>query len=182
VFAHLRSAAVLAALLVPGFAGAEVKIAHKDRIRNRPPGRCGWCALETLARNQHIRALYGLTGQHPSRWSELEDVEELLQQKHVRYHIQYPGQHSTIILRAALHNGRGVAVGLWNYRPRQGGHVVTLVDWGPRTVRIIDSNDRALRVHTISRKYFLAKWDGLALVLDGKKPPKKKRYAAKIPR
>jgi hypothetical protein len=179
VSAHVRSAALLVALAVPALAAGEVHIARKNRIHNLPPGRCGWCAVETLARQQHIRALYGLTHKHPSRWSDPDDVEVVLHKKHVRYHIQYPGERSTKIIRTAVAEGRGVAVGLFDYKPGQGGHIVTLVGWGKRWVRIIDSNDRALRVRAITKKRFLAKWDGLAVVLDGTQRPKKKRQATR---
>ena len=57
----IRCLALALLLLLPWTADAEVNIAPVCRIKNRPPGRCGWCALETLARHLQIKILYGLT-------------------------------------------------------------------------------------------------------------------------
>ena len=61
------SVALALLLLFPHASWAGVNIAASCRVKNRPPGRCGWCALETLARYHHLKALYGLARKHPSR-------------------------------------------------------------------------------------------------------------------
>jgi hypothetical protein len=161
---RIRLAALFLCLLPPWAAGAEVKISLKDRIHNRPPGRCGWCALETLARHHGIKALYGLTRRHPTR-SDADDLEEALIKARVPYRIQYPGKRSTKILKAAIKAGRGAAVGFRERRSGAGGHIVTLVDIGSKEVRLIDPS-APQRVRTMPLKRFLYWWDGLAVVLE----------------
>jgi hypothetical protein len=154
-------------LFIPCAAGAEVTIAVECRVKNRPPGRCGWCAVETLARHLKIKALYGLTANNPCRACP-EDLEGALEAAGVSYRIQYPGNRSTSILRSAIREGRGAAVGFRECQPRAGGHIVTLVDFGPTKVKVIDSSDPVDRVRTMSRERFLYWWDGFALVLEKK--------------
>ncbi len=163
--ACLRPRAWLLVVLFPLLAGAEIKIAAKDRMRNRPPGRCGWCALETLARHQRIKILYGLTDRNATRCSP-EDLEDALTDAGVRYRIQYPGKRDTAILYEAIRKGRGAAIGFRERRPGLGGHIVTLVDFGLLEAKVIDSSDPFRRVRTLPRKTFMARWDGLAVVLE----------------
>jgi hypothetical protein len=157
--------------LFPDFAGAEVKIAPKDRVKNQPPGRCGWCAVETLARHHHIRALYGLTEDNPTR-ADPEDLEEALIDAGIPCHIQYPGNRGTQILRQAIEQDRGAAVGSRELFPGAGGHIVTLVDFNSKIARVIDSSDPKCHVRTMTREKFLFWWDGFALVLEPKKEKK----------
>jgi hypothetical protein len=157
--------ALVVALLWPCAAGAEVKILAKCRVKNRPPGRCGWCALETLARHHKIKALYGLTAKNACTACP-EDLEDALAAAGVTYRIQYPGKRNTTILRLAIRKNLGAAVGFREAYPGAGGHIVTLVDFGPKTVRIIDSSDKYYRVRTMSRERFLYWWDGFAVVLE----------------
>jgi hypothetical protein len=179
MMAHCQRLALVVILLYPYLAGAAVQISAKNRMRNRPPGRCGWCAVETLARHHHFKSLYGLTKKHASRCSA-EDLEEALTEGHVTYRIQYPGKRSkkkTEILRSAIENGQGAAVGFHGRRKGKGGHIVTLVDWGDKQVRLIDSSDPQLRIRTMSKKKFLSYWDGFALVLDKVEPHKIRGHA-----
>ncbi len=167
-----RFLAFAVALSFPFAATAEVKIAAKNRMRNRPPGRCGWCALETLARHHHFVSLYGLTKTHAYRCSA-EDLEEALEKGGITYRIQYPGKRNrrnTEILRTAIAKGEGAAVGFRERHRGSGKHIVTLVGWGTRKVRIIDSSDPRLRIKTMPKKRFLSYWDGFALVLEREKP------------
>jgi hypothetical protein len=174
---YLRTSALLLFVLVPGVAGAEVKIAPADRVENRPPGRCGWCAVETLARHHKIKALYGLTEDNPTG-ADPEDLEEALIAAGVKYHIQYPGSNSTKILREAIKEGRGAAIGFRELFPGAGGHIVTLVDFGPKVARVIDSSDPGYRVRTMPVQQFLHWWDGFALVLEKDRPKKKGKKKA----
>jgi hypothetical protein len=165
------------ALFLPWPVAAEIRIPTNQRIHNRPPGRCGWCALETLARHHKIKALYGLTRKHAST-ADTEDLERALRKAHVRYRIQYPGKRNTRILRSAIQSGRGAAVG---FRPRVrggNGHIVTLVDFGARQVRIIDPS-HPRHVRTLPQKRFMSYWDGLAIVLETKPARTAKRSGRK---
>jgi hypothetical protein len=157
--------AQLLLLLVPGAARAEVKIAAACRVKNRPPGRCGWCALETLARHHGLKALYGLTEEHPSLCCP-RSLEEPLAKMGIPYRIQYPGCRDAEILRYAIREGLGAAVGLRGPYPGAEKHIVTLVDLGEGAVKVIDPDDADLRTRQMSLGRFLRRWDGFALVLE----------------
>src|SRR5262245_1363640 len=152
-------------LLVPSAAWAEVKIAAACRVKNRPPGRCGWCALETLARHHGLTAIYGLTEAHPSLCCP-RDLEEPLQKAGIGYRIQYPGSRNAAILRYAIREELGAAVGLRDGYLDAENHIVTLVDLGEDSVKVIDPNDAEGRTRQISLARFLRWWDGCALVLE----------------
>jgi hypothetical protein len=173
---YRRALAVLLALAFPLAATAALKIAAKNRIRNRPPGRCGWCAVETLARHHHFASLYGLTKNHASRCSA-EDLEEALEEGGIAYRIQYPGKRNrrnTEFLRTAIAQGEGAAIGFRERYKGSGKHIVTLVGWGTKTVRIIDSSDPRRHIKVMSKKRFLSYWDGFALVLEREIPKDQK--------
>jgi hypothetical protein len=146
-------------------ASAEVQIASACRVRNLPPGRCGWCVVETLARHLQIKSLHGITETHAWR-SNLDDLEGLVAEAGVSYRLQRPGSFSTAILADAVGRGLGVAVGFKELQPGAGGHIVTLIDFTDDHVRVIDPNDQDGRTRTMSRDRFLYWWDGLALVLE----------------
>jgi ABC-type bacteriocin/lantibiotic exporter with double-glycine peptidase domain len=152
-------------LLFSGTVRAEVSIALENRVRNLPEGRCAWCALETLGRHHGIMALHGLADQHPTRATQ-SDLEAALDELRVDYRTQPAGSRSTTILRYAIHEDLGAIVGFRERVPGQGSHMVTLVDFGTDSVRVIDSNDADGRVRTMSLKRFLSWWDGFALVLE----------------
>lgn len=152
-------------LLYPSTACAELKIVLKNRIRNQPEGRCAWCALETLGRHHGIEALYGLAEKHPSRATQI-DLEAVLDEARVDYRTQPIGSRSTTILRYAIREDLGAIVGFRERVSGQGPHMVTLVDFGAKEVRVIDSNDADGRVRTMPLKRFLSWWDGFALVLE----------------
>jgi hypothetical protein len=159
--------ALLTAL--PSGAAAQVHIPMDCRVPNQPPGRCGWCALETIARHQKVTKLYGITDTHPCR-CHAEDLERLLIEKKVPYRVQPPGETDTRILRETLASGRGVVVG-FESAPLIGAHIVTLVGFDPEkgTAQIIDSSDPERRVRTMPMRRFRYWWDGFALTLEGKR-------------
>ncbi len=160
-----RRLAVLLLLLLAGpAAAAEINIAPSCRVKNRPPGRCGWCALETLARHHHIEAMYGFTARHPCTCSA-DSLEESLLRTGVRYRIQYSGCSSQEILKFAMRRGLGAAVGLLEGGSADEGHMVTLVGFSAHAVKIIDPNDANGRTRRLSLEQFLSSWDGLAVVL-----------------
>ncbi len=161
----LHHLALLVPLLVPCAVRAEVKIAAACRVKNRPPGRCGWCALETLARHLGLQAMYGLTDKHPSTCSP-RSLEECLTNADVPYRIQYPGCRREDILRYAIRANLGAAVGLREPAAGDIKHIVTLVDFRDDTVKVIDPNDAECRTRPMSLDRFRRQWDGFALVLE----------------
>src|SRR5207244_704733 len=66
VNSRLRALVLFLPFVLPLYAPAGVNIPTDCRVPNQPPGRCGWCALETLARHHGIKTLYGLVEQHPT--------------------------------------------------------------------------------------------------------------------
>ncbi len=154
-------------VLLPGAIRAEVKVSAACRIRNRPPGRCGWCSLETLARHHKIEALYGLTEHNASR-CDVSNLETTVSEAEVPYRIQYPGQRNQRILHYAVDHGLGAVVGFRELYPGAGGHIVTLIDLTEDTVLVIDPNDADGRTRRMSLDRFLYWWDGFALVLEGR--------------
>lgn len=169
----LRGIALTVALLfLPCAARAEVNIDSDCRMKNRPPGRCGWCALETLARHHRIKSLYGLVEDHAST-ANPDDLTDVLDKAGVRYHLQNRGERDTALLRSSCQEGLGAVVG---FRPLQsggGGHIVTLVDFTDDTVKVIDPNDQDGRVRTMPTERFLHWWDGFTLVLQPQRTAKK---------
>lgn len=151
--------------LFPLPARAEVNIALENRIRNQPEGRCAWCALETLGRHHGIQALEGIADKRTAPATP-SDLEKALDDLRIDYRTQPVGSRSTTILRYAIRENLGAVVGFRELRPGQGAHMVTVVDFGPDEVRVIDSNDADGRVRTMSLKRFLSWWDGFALVLE----------------
>jgi hypothetical protein len=163
--------------LFPGLASAAVDIPTDCRIANRPPGLCGWCALETLARHHGIEALHGLTekSRGPARPSELEQA---LITHQVRYSIQQRGPQSTRILQEAIRADLGALVGFRPLAEGASGHIVTLVDFGPEEVRFIDP-DAPRRLRVMDLETFLELWDGFALVLQR---PESSSWTPSLPR
>jgi hypothetical protein len=168
----------LSLFLLASTARAAIHIAPECRVKNRPPGRCGWCALETLARHHGVKAVYGFADRHPCTCSP-RSLEAALQETGVRYRMQYPGCRNRSILHYAIEEELGAAIGLRAGAPTEehgamqggvSGHIVVLVDLAPDMVRFLDPNDADGRTRTMSLRRFLARWDGLAVVLvpDGK--------------
>jgi len=150
-------------LIVPALSTAEVDIPGECRVANKPPGRCGWCALETLARRHGIKALYGLVEKQASQ-SRPKDLERVVAASELKYRLQHRGTQDTDILHFAVREDLGAVVG---FRPESrgaGGHIVTLVDFGDDDVRYIDPNQPS-EVRTMDAETFMDRWDGFALVL-----------------
>lgn len=162
---RMLSVVLVLLMSLGGTSRADLQIELKNRIRNQPDGRCAWCALETLGRHQGIEALQGLADKHATRATP-SDLEAVLDDLHIDYRTQPIGSRSTTILRYAIRENLGAIVGFRELAPGRGPHMVTLVDFGDKEVRVIDSNDSDGRVRTMSLKRFLSWWDGFALVLE----------------
>ncbi len=160
----LRGLALAGLLLLPCAARAEVFIPLACRVANRPPGRCGWCSVETLGRHHRIKPLYGLTERHDCVAGP-GDLTVTLDGLGVRYRLQARGERDLALLRSACRDGLGAVVGFRPLFPGGGGHIVTLVDFGDDFVKVLDPNDQDGRVRTMPRERFLYWWDGFALVL-----------------
>ena len=152
-------------ILFPPSLQAEVRVPMSCRIKNRPPGRCGWCCIETLARHHKIKVLYGLTEQNPSR-CDVANLEAVVADADVAYRIQYPGSRNPAILRHAVREGLGAVIGFRELYPGAGGHIVTLIDLTEDGVEVIDPNDAVGRTRRMTLDRFLYWWDGFALVLE----------------
>jgi hypothetical protein len=162
---RFRGIALTVALFsLPCAARAEVNIAPEHRITNRPPGRCGWCAVETLARHHRIKVLYGIVEDHATT-ANPEDLVALLDKLKVRYKLQNRGTNETDVLRRACADGLGAVVGFRPLQEGAGGHIVTLVEFTDDIVKVIDPNDQDRRVRTMKTERFLHWWDGFTLVL-----------------
>jgi hypothetical protein len=123
-----------------------------------------------LGRHQHIQSLVGITEKN-CRQARPEDLIQVLNQKKIGYRFQYRGQFDTQILRKAIQENHGAVVGFRELRPGAGGHIVTVVDFGPEEVRVIDPNDSDNRIRTLSRDRFMNWWDGFVLALTGDEGP-----------
>ena len=143
---------------------AEVNIPVDCRVSNLPPGRCGWCALETLGRHQHIQSLVGLTAKNACQ-ARPEDLESVLINRGIRYRIQARGCFDQDILNETMRMDHGALVGFRELSPGAGGHIVTVVDFGSAEVRVIDPNDADHRIRTMSLDRFLHWWDGFTIIL-----------------
>ena len=155
--------APLLSLFLPSVALPEVEIPVASRVVNMPPGRCGWCALETLARHLSIKALYGIVEQHPTN-SRPKDLESAVAASGAKYRIQSRGSRDIEILRRAIRDNLGAVVGFRPLVSGERGHIVTLVDFGSQEVHILDPNDGKVRAMELGA--FLERWDGFALVLE----------------
>ncbi len=121
--------------------------------------------LETLARYHQITDLYHLADKKTEA-ARPADLEEALDKANVNYRVQDPGCRNKAILHYAVREKLGAIVGFRELTPGAGRHIVTLVDYGPEEVRVIDSNDADGRVRTMSLKRFLSWWDGFVLVIE----------------
>jgi hypothetical protein len=156
-------------VLLTGAVWGGVDIPATCRIKNQPPGRCGWCSLETLGRYHQLRALYQLSEKNATR-SSSESLLTTLDKLGIPYRFQPCGEFSKDILSYAVSQGLGATVGFRELHPGAGGHIVTLVEFTDDLVRVIDSNDQDGRIREMSAARFLYWWDGFALVLEPRMP------------
>jgi hypothetical protein len=156
-------------LLLPTAAFSEVRIAKACRVANQADGRCGWSALETLARHHGITGLYGLGERYPAN-TRPKDLEGAVVATGAKYRIQGRGCRDTDLLRSSVRDNLGAIVGLRPAYPGGKGHIITLVDFGSDEVRYLDPNDKDREVRTMSVESFLERWDGFALVLERPQP------------
>jgi hypothetical protein len=165
-------------LVLAGGSWAGIDIPEIYRIKNQPPGRCGWCSLETLGRYHQLKVLYELSEHNASRCT-VEGLQAVLVKLGIPHRIQLPGEYGQDILRHAVREGLGAVVGFRELFPGAGGHAVTLVDFGDDVVRVIDSNDQDGRIREMTPACFLYWWDGFALVIEPKVPRSDGKLAGK---
>ncbi len=162
---RIRLLAVILATFVPNFAHADVPIERSDRVHDRWGDRCGWCALETMANYFDITELHQLADKRTGP-ATLADLESILDGVNVNYRAQDAGCRNKQILSYAVRENLGAIVGFRERTPGGQRHLVILVDYGPDTVRVLDSHDADGRVRTMPLKRFLSWWDGSALVIE----------------
>lgn len=157
--------AITALFMVAATARAGVEISPADRVHDKTGNRCGWCALETLARHHGLTQLIEQAVQKTGR-ATVADLEAALDAARADYRVQDAGLRYTLILKYAAREKRGALVGFHERTAGAGRHIVTLIDFGEDGVRVIDPNDADGRVRTMSLRHFLSWWDGFALVID----------------
>jgi hypothetical protein len=106
-----------------------------------------------------------LTEHNPSR-CDVNNLEAVVAEAEIPYHIQYPGSRSQSLLRYAMREQLGAVVGFRELFPGAGGHIVTLIDLTEDGVQVIDPNDADGRTRRMTLDRFLYWWDGFALVLE----------------
>lgn len=151
---------VLAILLANAHCAAEVKIAAKNRVPNRPGGYCCYAAIETIGRHFGCERLFRMNTAKPmglvdwyAQWASIgahdEDVRACLNNLDVGYTIHH---HQTLSwLKRMTDAGHPVVIGI----PR---HVLVVVDVEGDWMKTVDSN--WIGGHTwYDRRW----WDGWAL-------------------
>lgn len=179
---------LLTAILVGSAAFAEPPPAE-IRVKNREPGYCCWCCLETLGAHQGIHKLknlardrendpdfvYGVQ-RHPNGpivwYKEAKNggsqmsVRSKLDSMGVKYKITNNDRDH---LKAAAEGKGGVVffkAGVFGPpvgHPKAGAHAVIISYYGEKEVRIIDPND--LKEKTYTREWFENGWEGTTITL-----------------
>ena len=86
--------AALTVLVLTVSAFADFHVAKKNHMQNMDPGRCAWCALETLGRTLGWKSLEGCRDRN-ERGAYREDMIAELDKCKVRYRVHWPkeGEH-----------------------------------------------------------------------------------------
>lgn len=167
---------------------AEVKIPEESRVRNRAPGYCGWCCLETLGNLQKIAKLKDLVNKRendqdfeydvkikvkfmeeikeltfrvkePKHAASIKSVKDKLDTLGVKYKItSFDLDH---IQEAVAKNGCVIFAKAGAFG--KDGHAVILTEYTKEIVKFIDPNDCCVYVAT--RAWFEVVWDGTAITL-----------------
>lgn len=80
---------ILILLLLSSQAQAEVVISPKNHMQNQDPGRCAWCALETLTRTHGYKNSEGMVESNP-RGAYQRDMIAELDKYQINYEVQWP--------------------------------------------------------------------------------------------
>jgi hypothetical protein len=152
--------------LAISYSQADVKIDKKHWVKNRSPGYCTWCGLDTLARHHEIKPLIGIVDHRvknklPSGGTNYEVIKALDQAK-VDYTLNTVSNYK--LLTDVCDDGIGAVVSMFHYPTYGDYHSVTLVDITPTRVRFIDSNDLREEM-TYPRSNFESKWDGISIIV-----------------
>jgi hypothetical protein len=127
---------------------------------------------KTWVEGSYVIDAYGrwiqIKGPHWSQTNEApgtaERVHEELRKRNVKYKLQDHGNYSTSILKEAVDNNLGCAVGLMNY-PRKGDyHMVTLTELTKDKFYFIDNLGECNR-YEASRAWFDAHWSGYTILV-----------------
>lgn len=85
-----RATLLLAFFLCCGTSYAEVKVRPVDHMQNKSPGRCAWCALETLGRTHGWGEAAGMV-ENNARTAHWPDMVAELNKLKIKHHASYPG-------------------------------------------------------------------------------------------
>ncbi len=185
---------LLVLLLAFSFSSAaDVEIAKKNRIANKPGGFCVWAALETMGRHHKIKSLEGLVErkyavmghyeyhydgtQWHKQWvpfgGSTEDgaYDELKNNHKIGFWLYPRKTYNTKALKEACEAGRAVWVA-FEWKNTNIGHAVVLVTYNDEFVEFVDSN-KVDKVKKVSRKWFDEHWSGSAIIFNVKAKKKK---------
>lgn len=166
---------------------ADVQIDKQHRIKNRSPGYCAWCCIETLGRNQGIKQLEGLTDARAKDsditekrlvqidWNMWEEQEVVIATKNVGY---VPAIRAKLDLLKVKYKitewnrdhlkdavaKKGCVVYMKANPLMPGPHAVILTEYNDKIFRYIDPN--GCNYWEGSREWFDFYWDGVAISLE----------------
>lgn len=168
---------------------AEVKIPEEHRIKNRAPGYCGWCCLETLGNMQKITKLKDLAKNRENdpdfEYDTKIKVKFMEEIKELTFHIKEPKNTASVqsvkdkldtlgvkykitsfdldhVEEAVKKNGCVIFTKTGAFG--DGGHAVILTEYTKEIVKFIDPNDCCVYVAT--RAWFEVVWQGTAITLE----------------
>jgi hypothetical protein len=156
-------------------ASAQIEIPLQDRVENMDEGYCMWASIETAARYQSVRKLYGLVRQR----QEMPE-KEVYDKSASKYITKSNGPaipvdaarmlkrlgvpYNTELLLSAMKRGKPCVISFYGYPKKGDRHAVTLTDYNDKTVSFIDSNCTGWKC-SLDRAVFDQFWTGFTLVL-----------------
>lgn len=168
-------------------ASADVIIPRQFRIKNRPPGYCAWCCLETLGRYHRIESLNDLAKNRekdPDHVIWIDPYQAIVFPKNVGtpFIVQQKLDSLNVKYRTIVSND---SVWLKEVTRKKGcmaffrpgafvtptgrtldGHAVILTEYNDKDVEFLDPND--CTYWKAERLWFDLYWDRYALVLESK--------------
>lgn len=159
-------------LVTAGPCRTEARILVEHRVRNKAPGYCSWCDIETLGRHQGIKAVNGLAkwymDQKEYRGANEEDIYQQLRLLKVEYQV---AKKDLAFIKRKCDEGHGCVVGIVDWPVRGEIHTVIVTDFGTDKVKFVNSNVPTCDWQ-VDRAWFEKNWDGWALSLIAKENKK----------
>lgn len=151
-------------------------IPKEFRVKNRPPGYCGWCCLETLGKLQGVKELDDLAQNRekdkdlmlitpnglvfiPKHAASVYTVREKMQELKVpfTYKINYD---PSLITEATKHT----CVIFIKERDQEVGHAVILTQYNEKEIHFIDPND--CKEYIAKQAWIDYYWTGISIRLN----------------